>query len=66
MNTDRRIYLTTGIVAVAVATGITAFARWTPLEPTVGVAREPEATQRVTYRQAGEAAPRLQAIDVTM
>ena len=35
MHTDRRIYLTTAIVAAAVATAITAFALWMPPQSTI-------------------------------
>jgi hypothetical protein len=66
MNTDRRIYLTTAVVAVAAAAAITAFARWVPLHPTISASSAPEATQRAAYRQAVDTGERTHAVDVRM
>ncbi len=61
MNTDRRIYLTTAIVAAAVATAITAFARWMPPHSTIGVSYPPESVQHLAYEQAPQPGARTQA-----
>lgn len=66
MNTDRRIYLTTAIVAIAIATAITAFARWVPLQATISVSQQQESTQRVVYRQGLQVNPQAQAPGASM
>lgn len=65
MNTDRRIYLTTAVVAVAVAMAISVFARTASFAPAINVRIQQSGTANgIVVREAQSGGARDEAIGV--